>query len=531
MSSTCATRSSWAARSAAGSPPRWRRRMSSRIARLVLVEPLRHQARRPRRPRHRRYLVLAAAKGRRRCTGTIPRAAGATSPASPTTRSPCIARNREILRALLLGALHAQSQARRIGSAASARRPARLGRAATASSATDYAKGYAQADPRRELATIPDAGHYPHLEQPELFVAPASARSWARRRHHAEPGTSPKCPIRIIRPTSPSTRINLPNKHFDPKIGADLYNRYLDEHVIADELGLDIMLNEHHQTPSCIDTCGAAHRRDPRAPDQAGAHLHPRQPGRPPQRSDPRRRGDGDDRLHLATAGSNAASCAACRTRSSPPTPTRPDRSSGCGTASISCIKAWTHDDGALQLRRPRSGTGAASMSGRGPTRRPHPQIWITGSNDQKTPRRCAERGYVFATFLLPHEQVKPLFDAYRERFVEHGLPGGGGVAYMPLVHTADTEARPRKAPRSCAGICTASRSEPHFRNPPGYMPVPVDGRRRCSRRRAAAVTDLRAGLARPICASRASSCPARPTRSRRRSSASTTASAASTIC
>ena len=41
----------------------------------------------------------------------------------------------------------------------------------------------------------------------------------------------------------PATRINLPNKFFDPRTGAELYNRYLDEHMVADELGLDIMLN------------------------------------------------------------------------------------------------------------------------------------------------------------------------------------------------------------------------------------------------------------------------------------------------
>ena len=50
-----------------------------------------------------------------------------------------------------------------------------------------------------------------------------------------------------------STRVTLPNRLFDPKIGAALYNRYLDEHLLADELGLNIMLNEHHQTATCID--------------------------------------------------------------------------------------------------------------------------------------------------------------------------------------------------------------------------------------------------------------------------------------
>ena len=34
-----------------------------------------------------------------------------------------------------------------------------------------------------------------------------------------------------------SMRVTLPNKLFDPKLGRELYNRYLDEYVIADELG------------------------------------------------------------------------------------------------------------------------------------------------------------------------------------------------------------------------------------------------------------------------------------------------------
>ena len=51
----------------------------------------------------------------------------------------------------------------------------------------------------------------------------------------------------------PSDRVSLSNAHYDPEIGADLYNRYLDEYIVADELGLNLMLNEHHQTPTCLD--------------------------------------------------------------------------------------------------------------------------------------------------------------------------------------------------------------------------------------------------------------------------------------
>jgi hypothetical protein len=34
-----------------------------------------------------------------------------------------------------------------------------------------------------------------------------------------------------------SIRVKLPNRYYDPKIGADLYHRFMDEWLIAEELG------------------------------------------------------------------------------------------------------------------------------------------------------------------------------------------------------------------------------------------------------------------------------------------------------
>lgn len=42
--------------------------------------------------------------------------------------------------------------------------------------------------------------------------------------------------------------ITCPNALFDPRLGGDLYNRYIDELVYAEELGFDgVCVNEHHQ--------------------------------------------------------------------------------------------------------------------------------------------------------------------------------------------------------------------------------------------------------------------------------------------
>lgn len=46
-----------------------------------------------------------------------------------------------------------------------------------------------------------------------------------------------------------SAWVTLPNSYYDPKKGAKLYNRYLDELEYADQLGFDgVCVNEHHQT-------------------------------------------------------------------------------------------------------------------------------------------------------------------------------------------------------------------------------------------------------------------------------------------
>jgi alkanesulfonate monooxygenase SsuD/methylene tetrahydromethanopterin reductase-like flavin-dependent oxidoreductase (luciferase family) len=64
-----------------------------------------------------------------------------------------------------------------------------------------------------------------------------------------------------------SAWIVLPNTYFDPKVGHRLYNRYLDELELADQLGFDgVCINEHHQTayglmPSPVVTASALSRR------------------------------------------------------------------------------------------------------------------------------------------------------------------------------------------------------------------------------------------------------------------------------
>ncbi|HXQ52146.1 MAG TPA: LLM class flavin-dependent oxidoreductase [Stellaceae bacterium] len=277
-------------------------------------------------------------------------------------------------------------------------------------------------------------------------------------------------PYPYLPPDAPSTRINLPSVHFDPKIGADLYNRYLDEHAIADELGLDIMLNEHHQTPTCIDTAAPLNLAIlARQTKRARLLILGNPVG---HRNDPVRVAEEMAMIDCISYG--RLECGFVRgvpyeVFASNANPTRSGERLWEGIDL--CLKAWATTDGPFNYEGAFWHRRSINLWPR-PYQTPHPQIWVTGSTDVATPHRCAERGYVFATFLLPHQQVRPLFDSYRERFVERGLPGGGGIAYMPLVHTADSESEAEGGAEELRWYLTSSRSEPQFRDPPGYMPV-----------------------------------------------------------
>ena len=53
--------------------------------------------------------------------------------------------------------------------------------------------------------------------------------------------------------TFESARVTFPSRIYDPELGHQLYEKYFDIYRRADELGLDIMVNEHHATTTCVE--------------------------------------------------------------------------------------------------------------------------------------------------------------------------------------------------------------------------------------------------------------------------------------
>lgn len=266
--------------------------------------------------------------------------------------------------------------------------------------------------------------------------------------------------------------VSLPNRIFDPKVGADLYARYLDEYVIADELGFNLMLNEHHQTATCLNAA---------VPLTAAILARQTKRGRicvlgnpVANRGDPIRVAEEMAMIDCISRGRLDAGFVRGVPYEVFAANTNPTQTVERLWEAVDLIvKAWTTHDGPFSFEGRFTHRRAVNIWPR-PYQSPHPPVWITGSSDFDAIRKIASRGYTFATFLQPHEKVREMFDAYRGAYRDGGLPGGGGMAYMPLVYTADSEAEAERGAQELSWYINV-KVEPQYRNPPGYVPVALN--------------------------------------------------------
>jgi alkanesulfonate monooxygenase SsuD/methylene tetrahydromethanopterin reductase-like flavin-dependent oxidoreductase (luciferase family) len=269
--------------------------------------------------------------------------------------------------------------------------------------------------------------------------------------------------------TLSTIRVSLPSKHFDPKIGADLYNRYLDEHMLADELGLDMMVNEHHQTATCMDVA---------APLSLAILARQTKNGRicilgnpVANRGDPIRIAEEMAMIDCISYGRLEAGFVRGVPYEVFAANTNPAFTGERLWEGVDlCVQAWKSHEGPFNFEGRFTHKRAINLWPR-PYQQPHPPVWVTGSSDLESVARAAASGFVFATFLQPYTQVRKLFDAYRANYHDNGQPGGGGVAFMPLVYVADNEAEAERGAHELTWYLKA-KVEPQYRNPPGFAPI-----------------------------------------------------------
>lgn len=266
-----------------------------------------------------------------------------------------------------------------------------------------------------------------------------------------------------------SDRVNLSNAHFDPATGAALYNRYLDEYVIADDLGLNLMLNEHHQTPTCLDAA---------VPLTAAILARETSKGRilvlgnpVANRADPVRIAEEMAMVDCISRGRLDAGFVRgvpYEIFASNTNPALTVERLWDGLELI--LKAWTTRDGPFNYEGTHWQKRCVNIWPV-PYQRPHPPVWTTGSTDSPVIDRIARRGFHFASFLQPFERVRVLFDRYRAAAPDGPEAASRRLGFMPIVAVGETEAEAQDRAEKL-GWFIRSKTAPQFRNPPGYVSV-----------------------------------------------------------
>ncbi len=271
--------------------------------------------------------------------------------------------------------------------------------------------------------------------------------------------------------TDLNLKLTLPNIYADPHTVGGLYDRYFAEWQLCDELGINIMVNEHHSTatclsPSCTLTLAALARTT--------KNVQLLSLGIPiANRPDPVRVAEEIAMIDCFSHGRfemgfvKGIDYDLYPSNSAPVTQVR-----RFGEAYRLILKALSSHDGPF------------SWQGEFFNYR-HVNIWPRPYNN-KLPRSwmvalgaaaggwIAEQKATVATFLTGRNS-KMLFDAYRKKWAElgWGVPGPEQFGYMGIVAVADTEAEAKNRAHKILGyLRTQNRYSVQFQNPIGYLPA-----------------------------------------------------------
>lgn len=266
---------------------------------------------------------------------------------------------------------------------------------------------------------------------------------------------------------------DVPNTYFDPELGAELYDRYLDEMEMADELGFDgICVNEEHQnaygglvpSPNIIAATLARRTRRARI-GMTGNCL--------PLRADPLRVAEEVAMLDVITRGrvlSGFVRGGGCEYFSGDANPT--ESRERFLEAHDLIIRAWTEPGPFEHVGRyfhyrnvnvwPR------------PYSKPHPAIWVPTAGSTESVLFAASHAYPFISVLGSVSRIKQLATAYRTAYEAafNETPSTSLIGYGPRSYVAadDQQAVEEAAEHDHFFTDVGFRMPVHVARPPGYV-------------------------------------------------------------
>ena len=275
---------------------------------------------------------------------------------------------------------------------------------------------------------------------------------------------------------SGSLRVILPNRKCDPRVAANLFHRYYDEYQACDDIGLDIMLNEHHQSATCMSSAVVVGLSVlARATKKARLLVLGYPIG---HRPDPLRVAEELATIDVISRGRldmGFIKGIPYEIAASNRNPV--ELMERFWEAHDFILKAMTTHDGTFNWEGEYFHYRQVNIWPR-PWQEPHPPVWsTTGSATQA--RVLGERGYVMATLGTGYGTRK-IYDAYRKsHLAKFGrAPTADRFAYLGLVAVSKDKEEARRRAHLIAGyLRTSSIVHQPFRNPPGYLPAEDNAR------------------------------------------------------
>ena len=261
-----------------------------------------------------------------------------------------------------------------------------------------------------------------------------------------------------------------PNTFFDPKVGADILNRHLDEKVYAEELGgFDgVMLNEHHGTPFCLGSV-----MDVEAAILAKITKKTKIVllGNPiPTVGNPLRLAEELAMIDLVSGGRLVPGWV---------------RGAGSEQLANNANPAYNRElfeEGHDLIVRAWSEPGPFRFEGKHfhfrhvnpwvkPLQQPHPPIWIPGLVSPDTVRWCAKKRYPYVALATYLEPTAELWNIYAEAAAREGYQAGPeNFGYLQPVFIGDDQREAEElGKRFLFGGHFAHFARAEWMFPPGY--------------------------------------------------------------
>jgi alkanesulfonate monooxygenase SsuD/methylene tetrahydromethanopterin reductase-like flavin-dependent oxidoreductase (luciferase family) len=236
-----------------------------------------------------------------------------------------------------------------------------------------------------------------------------------------------------------SVRASLPNKYCDPRVAADLFEEALDEYLLCDDIGINVVSNEHHAGINCLFGASplilgvlARQTRRVRILSLGTLVTVRKDPVRVAEEyatADVMSRG----RLDIGFVKSGGTEMASGNTN--------PLGNLERFWEAIDLIlKALTHQGGPFSWEGKHFTHRHVNIWPR-PWQQPHPPLWAA-TGDPETSAELGRRGMVNVLVFRGVEGTQRAWAAYRKARAEAGLPppGPDRFGYTAFVYTGDTD-------------------------------------------------------------------------------------------